>query len=368
MGKGGGAQPQQAQPTSSTVTQTNLPEYARPYFENLLQRAQATSEQPYTPYTGQRIADLAPQTQQAISNISQNVGTAQPYIQGAGTALGGVAGNLATVSGYQAPSIQSTYQAGSYTPTSAIMQPAQMWNQQVAQQYMSPYQQSVTDIAKQEAARQSGIQGLAEQAQATQAGGYGGYRHGLVESERGRNLGMLQNQIQQQGAQAAYNQAAQQFSADRAAQAASQFGYGATQQAQQAQGAQSLQAQQAQAAANQAAAQLQLGAGQAGLGLAQGLGSLGTTAQRAGAFDTSQLLTAGNIQQQAQQAQLNQAYQDFMAQQYYPMQQEQFLSSILRGTVVQPSTLQATYQQPYDPVSQALALGIGGAGLAKAFG
>ena len=171
-------------------------------------------------------------------------------------------------------------------------------------------------------------------------------------------------------------EAAQQFSADRAAQlqaaqaaqAASQFGYGATQQALQAQGAQSLQAQQAQAAANQAAAQLQLGAGQAGLGLAQGLGSLGTTAQRAGAFDVSQLLSAGNIQQQAQQAQLNQAYQDFMAQQYYPMQQEQFLSSILRGTVVQPSTLQATYQQPYDPVSQALALGIGGAGLAKAFG
>ena len=138
MGKGGGGQPQQqAQPSSSTVTQTNLPEYARPYFENLLQRAQATSEQPYTPYTGQRIADLAPQTQQAISNISQNVGTAQPYIQGAGTALGGVAGNLATVSGYQAPSIQSQYQAGSYTPTAAIMQPAQMWNQQVAQQYMS---------------------------------------------------------------------------------------------------------------------------------------------------------------------------------------------------------------------------------------
>lgn len=377
MGKGGGGQPQQqAQPSSSTVTQTNLPEYARPYFENLLQRAQATSEQPYTPYTGQRIADLAPQTTQAISNISKNVGAAQPYISGAGTALGGVAGNLASVSGYQAPSIQSQYQAGAYIPTAAIMQPAQMWNQQVAQQYMSPYQQSVTDIAKQEAARQSDIQGLAEQARATQAGGYGGYRHGLVESERGRNLGMLQNQIQQQGAQAAYNQAAQQFSADRAAQlqaaqaaqAASQFGYGATQQAQQAQGAQSLQAQQAQAAANQAAAQLQLGAGQAGLGLAQGLGSLGTTAQRTGAFDVSQLLTAGNIQQQAQQAQLNQAYQDFMAQQYYPMQQEQFLSSILRGTVVQPSTLQATYQQPYDPVSQALALGIGGAGLAKAFG
>jgi hypothetical protein len=510
MGKGG-QQQQQPQPTSSTVTQSNIPEYARPYFENLLQRAQATSEQPYTPYTEQRIADLAPQTTKAISNISASQGIATPYINAAGGALGNASASINNAAGYQAPTIESQYQAspitssyqpgqigsnytpgiisstyqapniqntynagnissqyqaGSYTPTSGIMQPAQMWNQQQAQQYMSPYQQSVTDVAKREAARQSAIGGLGEQAQATQAGGYGGYRHGLVEAERARNLSQLQNQIQVQGDQAAYNQAAQQFGADRAAQLAaaqaaqnaSQFQYGATQQAQQTQGAQSLQAQlaaeqarqtqggmslqaqqamaqalqaqgaqslqaqqateqarqtggaqylqgqqlaeqagqaagaqgiqaqqatqqalqnqglqslqaqQANAQAQQQAANLWLGAGQAGLGLAQGLGSLGTTAQKAGAFDTSQLLTAGNIQQQAQQAQLNQKYQDFLSQQYYPMQQEQFLSSILRGQVIQPSTLQATYQQPYDPVSQALALGIGGAGLARAFG
>jgi hypothetical protein len=39
MGKGSGP----SQPSSQTVTQTNLPEYARPYFENLLQRTQAES-------------------------------------------------------------------------------------------------------------------------------------------------------------------------------------------------------------------------------------------------------------------------------------------------------------------------------------
>ena len=512
MGMGGGGGGGQQQPTQSNVYQSTLPEYARPYVENMFQRAQDISTEKYVPYTGDRLASLAPQTQQAISNISQNVGIADPYIQQAGQAFGGTAANLAQVSGYQAPTIQSTYQAsqisptytpgtvssqykagdirstysptgiaqvgytpggisstyqaGGYSPTEAIMQNAPTWNTQTAQQYMSPYQQQVTDIAKQEAARQSAIQGVGEQAQAVQAGGYGGYRQGIVESERARNLAQLQNQIQAQGSQAAYNQAAQQFSADRAAQLAaaqaaqqaSQFQYGATQQAQQtqgaqglqaqmaaeqarqqagamglqaygltaqaqqaagaqslqaqqaaeaarqaqgqqyltgaqlteqagqaagaqslqaqlgtaqaqqAQGAQSLQAQQAQAAANQAAAQLWLGAGQAGLGLGQGLGSLGTTAQRAGAFDTSQLLTAGNIQQQYEQAGLNQQYQDFLARQYFPQQQLQAFSSILRGNIVQPSTLQATYQQPYDPVSQALALGIGGAGLAKAFG
>lgn len=508
---GGGGGQQQQQPSSSTVYQSTLPEYAKPYVENLFGRARDISGEAYTPYTGQRQADLAPQTQQAIQGISQNVGIANPYIQQAGQAFGNAANNFSAVSQYNAPSInsgytanniqssyrpgdtssqykageitstyspnvaqstynpnaiQSTYQAAGYTPTDAIMREAPTWTQAQAQQYMSPYMQSVTDVQKREAARQSAIGGVAEQAQATQAGGYGGYRHGIVEAERARNLGMLQNQIEAQGLQQAYTQGAQQFNADRAsqlaaaqaAQNASQFQYGATQQAQQTQGAQnlqaqlaseqarqqagaqglqaygltaqaqqaagaqglqaqiagqqaqqaqgaqylqgrqlseqagqaagtqnlqaqmaseqalqnqgaqSLQAQQAQAEANRAAAQLWLGAGQADLGLGQGLGSLGTTAQKAAAFDNSQLLSAGNIEQQYQQAGLNQRYQDFLAQTYWPSQQLQEYSSILRGNVVQPSTLQATYQQPADPVSQALALGIGGAGLAKAFG
>ena len=59
MGKGGGGGGS-PQPTQQTVTQTNLPEYARPYFENLLQRGQAESYREYTPYQGQRIADFSP--------------------------------------------------------------------------------------------------------------------------------------------------------------------------------------------------------------------------------------------------------------------------------------------------------------------
>lgn len=512
MGKKGGDGGGQQQPTSSNVTQTNLPEYARPYVENLFGRARDISGEAYTPYTGQRQADLAAPTQNAINNMSAQVGSAQPYFNQASQAFGNVGNTLSNVSNYQAPDINSSYtaapinatyspstissqykagdirstyapngaaqvnytpgginsiyQAGSYTPTDAIMRDAPQWNSQQMQSYMNPYTQGVTDVAKREAARQSKIAGLGEQAQATQAGGLGGYRHGLVEAERERNLSQLQNQIQMQGDNAAYGQAAQQFNADRAAQlaaaqaqqAASQFGFGATQQAQQAMGAQNLQAQlaaeqarqqagamglqaygltsQAQSTANaqsiqaqqaaeaarqaqgqqylagasaneqaqqaagaqnlqgqiasqqalqaqgaqdlqaqlanaqygQGAAQLWLGAGQAGLGLGQGLGSLGTTVQKSNAFDNSQLLTAGNIQQQYQQQALNQQYNDFLARTYWPSQQLQEYSSILRGNVLQPSTLQASYQQPYDPVSQALAMGIGGVGLARAFG
>jgi hypothetical protein len=59
MGKGSSAPPQ---PQNQTVTQTNLPEYARPYFENLLERGQAESYRDYTPYGGQRLVGIYPPT------------------------------------------------------------------------------------------------------------------------------------------------------------------------------------------------------------------------------------------------------------------------------------------------------------------
>lgn len=483
----------QAQPSSQTVTQSNIPEYARPYYERLLSRAESTSQNAYVPYEGQRIAPLTAPQQEGMALANENIGVAQPYLQQAGTAITGAAGQASGTYGYRAPGITSQYQAGSYTPTpvptavpytpaasytpaerytptsrppstavptaasytptAGIMQPAQMWNQDVAQQYMNPYQQSVIDIGKREATRQSGIASLQDQTRATQAGGYGGYRQGIVESEAQRNLQQRLSDIQTQGNQAGYQQAGQMFGADRAAQLASaqaaqqasqfgygtgesarqfdyganeaarkfdygaaeaagqfgygatesarqfgyganeaarkfdyesaqkarqfdydaaqrasQFGYGATESARQAQGQQGIAAQQANAAAQAQAAQIGLGAGQLGIQAGQGLGALGTTTQKAGAADVASLMGMGEVERQSNQQGLNLAYQDFLAQQYYPQQQEQYLSSILRGSVINPSTMQTTYQAPYDPVSQALSMGLGGIGLMKAFG
>ena len=374
-GGGGGQQQQQPQPTTQNVNQSNLPEYVRPYFERLLSRAESTSQNQYTPYEGQRIAPLTTPQQEGMALARENVGVAQPYLQQAGTAITGAAGQAAGTYGYQAPGITSQYQAGSYTPTAGIMQPTQMWNPEVAQQYMSPYQQQVIDIGKREATRQAGITSLQDQTRATQAGGYGGYRQGIVESEAQRNLQQRMADIQAQGNQAGYQQAGQMFGADRAAQLAgaqaaqqaSQFGYGATESARQAQGQQSMAAQQAQAGAQAQAAQIGLGAGQLGIQAGQGLGALGTTTQKAGAADVTSLMGMGEVQRQANQQGLNLAYQDFLAQQYYPQQQEQYLSSVLRGSVINPSTMSTTYQAPYDPVSQALSMGLGGIGLMKAF-
>ena len=69
---GGSSAPAPAAPTSQTVTQTNLPEYARPYVETLLGKAQAltdTSQNPYQQYGGQRIAGFTPMQEQSFQNI-----------------------------------------------------------------------------------------------------------------------------------------------------------------------------------------------------------------------------------------------------------------------------------------------------------
>ena len=68
--------------------------------------------------------------------------------------------------------------------------------------------------------------------------------------------------------------------------------------------------------------------------------------------------------QREEQAGLDIAYEDFVRQRDYPREQLQFLSSILRGVPVQPST-ETTKLQSYNPVQQLLGTGISALGLYK---
>jgi hypothetical protein len=88
-------------------------------------------------------------------------------------------------------------------------------NAGTAASYMSPYMQNVVDIQKREAARQSGIQGTQQQAQAVQAGAFGGGRDAIQRAERERNLGTQMNDIQAQGLQAAYQAAQGQYNTEQ---------------------------------------------------------------------------------------------------------------------------------------------------------
>ena len=116
MSGGGGGAPQAQQVTSTT---SNLPEYARPYFENLMNRAQAESYREYTPYEGQRLAGFTPEQQQVQK---QTMGLQTPGQFGA-------ASNFASAAGL------GSLAASQYTPTSFN-------NQQIGQPNLLNYQMS----------------------------------------------------------------------------------------------------------------------------------------------------------------------------------------------------------------------------------
>jgi len=248
--KGGGS----SGPTETTVTQTDLPEYVRPYFERLLQRSEADSIQGYQPYQGQRLAYFSPDelTSQAMTRGYATSGTPQAYTD-AQTRFGSVA---PMTSGYTAGQTQSTYdprevgqtyQAGTYNPNyqagsfdagydartrasqymagQALPTYDPLAYEQNLSRFMSPYQQNVIDIEKREAARQSDIMSKGIGDQATAQGGLGGYREAIQQSERERNLAQQLGDIQTMGSQRAFESAQAQLERERAAQlSGAQFG------------------------------------------------------------------------------------------------------------------------------------------------
>lgn len=256
-GGGGGG----SQPTQSTSYNTNVPEYARPYVENMLQSTQAqiynddmTSFRPYTPYSNdpsKYFAEFTPMQQYAQSETA-NMQTPGQY--GAASLMAGQAGMgalganenagmLGTEAlGYgQAGSMyggmgaqqamntarQTGAQAGMYGGMGSMygQQAADMAQQgygagaQYAQQatdpnavkaYMSPYMQNVVDYQKSQAIRDYGIGQQGLKAQASRAGAFGGSRQAIQEAEAQRSLGSQLQGIEATGAQQAFNNAQQQ--------------------------------------------------------------------------------------------------------------------------------------------------------------
>jgi hypothetical protein len=205
--------------------------------------------------------------------------------------------------------------------------------------YMSPYMQNVVDVQSQAARRAAGQAGAQQQAQATQAGAFGGGRDAVMRAQG--NAGLQQNLagIQATGSQAAYNQALQQFNTEQQAR----------------QSAAQLNAQQQQFGAG-----LGLQSAQTALTGANTLGSLGQN-QYAQNMGINQLQNAtGTQQQQSVQNVLNSQMNDFRSAANYPQQQLGFMSSLLRGLPIAQESKQ-TYNAPPSALSQ-----IGGLGMTAA--
>jgi hypothetical protein len=244
--------------------------------------------------------------------------------------------------------------------------PARQFTGEEVSRYMSPYMDEVVQRQQADALRQfQQLQGTRD-ARAVGAGAFGGSRQAIQEGLAEESLMRQQGDIYATGRQRAFEQAAQQFGADRAAEMDL-----ARQRAGEAARVQGLSAQELArvqgATADEAMRRDQFGLAALGFqaDAAGQLAALGEQA-RAGDIQAAQLLERIGMQQMSQQqAGLDIAYQDFLRQEQYPMQQTAFMADLLRGLPIAPGYTQQT-QVPYNPLKELLGLGISGASIYKA--
>jgi hypothetical protein len=344
-GGGGGSQ------TSTGTTYTsNLPEYAKPFFEQAMVESaknvfttgpggEVTGIKPMPTYTGERVAGFTPgqvDVQRNIAGLTTPGGFADARTglgMGSGMGYGTAGAGLSGALGYRPSSVYG----GTFTPG-------------MAEYYGDPYQQRVTDIALREGRRQGDIAAQQGAMGAIKRGTFGGARQALMQTELERNLQQNLADIQAKGSQAGFQSAQQQFNADAARQ---------------------LQAQQANQQAQQGAAQLQ---SQVGLGgLSAGLQASKDQAMTAAAEQTANLerlktQAASEGEKQALQQKINDIqYQTAMEQRDYEKKQLEFYNAMLRGTPGLAQT-QIQYAPQVSGISQLGGMGLGAIGLAKALG
>ena len=396
MGKGGGGTTE----TKSTVTQTNLPEYVRPYFERLLGRTEAESKRAYEPYGGQRIADPSQDlltSEQRVRDIANmglpGIAKSEAAID---TGLGAIQRGFGVFDTGQrlvgegsevargtldqlGKASDRTEQAFGFDPYEFA--DARQFTGAERDRYMSPYLEGVLDVQKRRA-REDFLKSMPQQAAtAIGAGAFGGSREGVQRAEAQSDYLDRLSDIEATGRQQAFDRASQLFEADRRAEMgldqtraderrrAEQIGLGAAQQfgslGQSALGV-------GQALGGFGSQMGQFGQGIAGLGTQ--FGQLGgqyanlSERARAGDVDAARMLEQiGKAQMARDQASLDMGYQDFLRQQASPQERLGLFSSVLRGIPVTPSQTTST-RMPYDPFGRAIGLGLTALGGAKYFG
>ena len=301
---GGGSPP----PSQNTTYTTNVPEYARPYVENMLESTQKqiytddmAGFRPYKPYStdvNQYFAGFSPLQQQAQQST---YGLQTPGQFGTATGLAGAAGlGSLGLAGQAAGAGQQFAQ--------------QAQDSRAMQSYMSPYMQNVVDYQKSQALRDYQMAAPMRARQAVGAGAFGGSRQAIMEAEAERSLGSQLQGIAATGSQKAFEDAQRQ----------QQFGANL--------GLQGLQAG------------LQ-GMGQAG----QAAGTLGQLGQQqfGAQKDIINLQSQmGKEQQALEQNKINQAIQDYAISQQYPFMQLGMMNAMLRGLPMQTQSTQLYQAQP----------------------
>jgi hypothetical protein len=338
--------------TSTTVKQvSDLPEYFKPYVEELFATAQDVYEKPYVPYGSELVQDAeGKSTIQKLEDIVDPVtGAVTPadkrladVTEEQAIAFGGLRDLFTQLDPESGQRVFRDPTSEGFTEAQRLSERGARGFDELAQidpatgeviksaadvfseTYMSPYKQAVTDIQVKEAQKIQEQKRQQRQGAARMANALGGSRYGVQEALAGGIDAQLLDDIQRKGLQEAYTQGLSTFDADRLAATR-----GATQRT--------------------ALAQDQLSQGLKGLGALQ---------------------TTGEAQRAIAQQPLDLSYEEFARQQQFPRQNLQELSGILRGFNVPPSTYKTTqaYTPPMTLGQQLMAAGTLGAGISSGLG
>jgi hypothetical protein len=340
-GGGGGSQ-------QSTSYSTNLPEYAQPYYQELLKQSGreifntnssgfVTGVKSPANLPQQQVAGFNPlqqQAQQGVANLQTpgQFGQSTTGLTGAQNLSFGAANQgLGTALSYNPQNVQG----GTF-------------GQQEADFYSNPYQQNVTDTALREARTQGLMNKQAGAMGAINRGTFGGARQALIQAEQDRGLSNQLSDIQYKGSADAFQNAQQQFNADQARR---------------------MQAEQLNQQGQQYLAGIGKDVGLAGLGYgvdsSKALGALGSEQQQAELARLQAQAAAGGEQQALTQKQYDTDFQNAMAKQNYAKQQLEFYSNILRGNAGALGSTQVNYAPAPSTASQVGGLGLAGLSLAQ---
>lgn len=202
-----------ALPAAGGTSESTLSSWAGPYVTNMLGRAQAVANEPYQVYGGPMTAGesgLQNKVFQGLGNLSFPGQLGQSFSAAGAYQPPAMANNAYTPGaiGTGAGAGISGLNTGTAGTTSA-------GTPGIASQYMNPYLQSVLNPQLEELRRQSQINMQPGMAKMTQAGGYGGGRQAIMESEANRNLLQEQNKTIGQGYASAYDKGMGQFNIEQ---------------------------------------------------------------------------------------------------------------------------------------------------------
>ncbi len=325
MGGGGGGE------TTSTVTQSNIPDYLQPQVEALLGGA---TQQLFNTDGGNNITGIKPFVAYG-SNIARGA-DGQPimqngqfqYMDANGRPISANEGAFnaakSAVADFTPLQRQTQANVGAMTNPYQFDQALGLTAQQsgnsftdpeTAKAFMNPYLEQSLLPQAQILAQQQGMQHTANNAQAVQAGAFGGSRMGVQKAQQNQADQLAMSNLVGQGYNNAYNLGMNQYNTEQA---------------------------------NQLAAADQL-SGIAGA----------SEANRREMLNMQN--TAGGQQQQQNQNIVNQAVSNYAMQQQYPTQQLNEYSSLLRGYAI-PGQTQTTYQAPPSTTSMLAGLGTAAVG------